>query len=956
VADVFVSYSRRDSAYVQRLVEALQSRGKDIWVDVEGIRDAEVFPAALRRAVEGSDAFVFVISPDSVHSDFCEQEVDRAVELNKRVVPLALRAVPDEEIPDEIRVRNWIPAGDDGEFDSSVDRLVKALDTDLDWEHQHTRLIVKALEWDQAGRDRNLLLRGSELTAAEQWLAAGAGKDPGPTELEREYLLAGRVAASRRQRMLVGISLGIAAISIALVIFALISRSQAISARNTAKQQAATAKSRALAAESQTQLAIDPERSILLAGDAVRASATPEGLFALRAALDASPIRFRLPDAGPQNCGQFFTVVPDAAFSPDGRRLAEGTCQGNVVLADARTGRVIRRVRVGSPAGTVAYNRDGSLLAAVVGRRTVLLDPATGAIRRTGPPVAGTRRILFSPTAPVLAITGNGDLTLWNVRTNHRRAVHFGGPGRRLGPTGGLAFSPDGKRLAVTLQTGQANGILMLDAASGRTIVTNGHPFGAASGVNTDQMSFSPDGKQLAAAQTLSPGGEGRIVILDSRTLARRRTLTRLPAVEASAVAFSPDGRGVAFGGADGTAELVSAQTGRAILSYHGQTALVSKVAFSPDGRLVATASQDGTLRVWSATKVGPPAATFGGTVADVRALRSGFVVLGTRAGRAVVQAWPAPRAHPGPPLELSPTANVNAEFISPDGRLAGVIPLPREGFQPTAPIRVWNIADRRVVANVPPSIPPFGGEPNFSPDGKTIAMGKQAPPPAPTERAPKPGQPVTSGPAMVLVDVRTGKNRQLGTTPCGAGWRDQPFSRDGRLVAAGTFCGQVDIWNTTTGKRVGHQFSIGGELARLAFSPDGKRIAAASWNSTITVADVSTGRVVAVLTDHRHGVAAVDYSPNGRYLASASLDGTARIWDARTLRLLRILHHPDPVDWVAFTPDSRKVVTSDGAQVIRVWDSCTACGDAKALLALTRTRVTRQLTPQERRTFGDGP
>jgi hypothetical protein len=63
MADVFVSYSRRDTAYVKRLVEALQERGKDVWVDTEGIRDAEVFPAALRRAVEGSDAFVFVISP-----------------------------------------------------------------------------------------------------------------------------------------------------------------------------------------------------------------------------------------------------------------------------------------------------------------------------------------------------------------------------------------------------------------------------------------------------------------------------------------------------------------------------------------------------------------------------------------------------------------------------------------------------------------------------------------------------------------------------------------------------------------------------------------------------------------------------------------------------------------------------------------------------------------------------
>ena len=78
MADVFLSYSRLDGAFVRRLLSALEARGKDVWVDVDGIRDGEVFPEALRRAIESSDAFVFVISPDSVHSSFCEEEVEHA--------------------------------------------------------------------------------------------------------------------------------------------------------------------------------------------------------------------------------------------------------------------------------------------------------------------------------------------------------------------------------------------------------------------------------------------------------------------------------------------------------------------------------------------------------------------------------------------------------------------------------------------------------------------------------------------------------------------------------------------------------------------------------------------------------------------------------------------------------------------------------------------------------------
>ena len=156
-------------------------------------------------------------------------------------------------------------------------------------------------------------------------------------------------------------------------------------------------------------------------------------------------------------------------------------------------------------------------------------------------------------------------------------------------------------------------------------------------------------------------------------------------------------------------------------------------------------------------------------------------------------------------------------------------------------------------------------------------------------------------------------------------------------------------------GRRLGRPFSIGGELARIAFEPNGKRMVVAGWNGAITVADARTGRVDAVLTDHTRGVDEITWSPDGRYFASASLDDTARVWDARTLRVLRIMRHPDPVYGVSFTPDSRNLVTIDAANVVRVWDACTDCGNAQALLALAKTRVTRTLTPQERKTFAVG-
>lgn len=147
--------------------------------------------------------------------------------------------------------------------------------------------------------------------------------------------------------------------------------------------------------------------------------------------------------------------------------------------------------------------------------------------------------------------------------------------------------------------------------------------------------------------------------------------------------------------------------------------------------------------------------------------------------------------------------------------------------------------------------------------------------------------------------------------------------------------------------------FTNTGEPSRIAFSPDGHELAVASWNSTITIWDLGARRVAHVLAGHSLGVDGLAYSPNGRLLASASLDDTARVWDPANGQLLRVWRKQQPVSSVAFSSDGTRLVTSDATGTISVWDACTACGNPSALLAIARKRVTRQLTPLERATFG---
>ena len=187
-----------------------------------------------------------------------------------------------------------------------------------------------------------------------------------------------------------------------------------------------------------------------------------------------------------------------------------------------------------------------------------------------------------------------------------------------------------------------------------------------------------------------------------------------------------------------------------------------------------------------------------------------------------------------------------------------------------------------------------------------------------------------------------------------GCNWVDAAMSRDDTLVAGADFCGGITVWDAQTGQ-VKATMRNPGEVSRIALSPDGGELAVASWDSTITIWRLLTRRPVVVLHGHTLGVDAVTYSPDGKLLASAGLDDTARVWNTADGRLLRIWTDPDPVTSIAFSSAGSELVTGDAGANVRVWDACTACGQAQELLAIGRASVTRQLTPLERATFVNG-
>ena len=136
----------------------------------------------------------------------------------------------------------------------------------------------------------------------------------------------------------------------------------------------------------------------------------------------------------------------------------------------------------------------------------------------------------------------------------------------------------------------------MWDAATGQeTLTPKGYGFGSG-------VAFSPDGKWIAIAsgKWIANGRcDHTIMVWDAAT--GQETLTLRGHTQAvNSVAFSPDGKRIASGSADTTVKVWDLTTGRKTLTFRGHTGAVQSVAFSPDGKRIASGEGD-AIKVWDA-------------------------------------------------------------------------------------------------------------------------------------------------------------------------------------------------------------------------------------------------------------------------------------------------------------------------------------------------------------------
>ncbi len=149
--------------------------------------------------------------------------------------------------------------------------------------------------------------------------------------------------------------------------------------------------------------------------------------------------------------------------------------------------------------------------------------------------------------------------------------------------------------------------------------------------------------------------------------------------------------------------------------------------------------------------------------------------------------------------------------------------------------------------------------------------------------------------------------------------------STDGRYIAAGSFNGEVRVWQTTDMKKVFTFAEHDGWVWSVSFSPDSMLLASGSNDRTIKLWDVRTpgsGTCINTLQGHTHWVKAVAFSPDGALLASGSDDSTVRVWEVQSGQQRVTLHgHTDAVSSVAFSPDGTTLASGSVDTTIRLWD-----------------------------------
>ena len=842
--DVFIAYSRADSDFARQLNDRLQIQGKTTWFDRESISSDGDFQQEIYRGIKACDNFLFVLSPPSIDSPECIDEVEYATSLNKRFVTLLHRPVnPTDLHPELAKVQSIDFHQHNRDFNAGFNQLVRTLDTDREHVHSHTKWLQRALEWEQKEKNRDLLLRGSEFSFAQNWLGQTEQqqKKPAATPLQTEFIEASQQAIAeaearekRRQAELLRLQeertkeavarleeqekhakrqrFFLAAVSAALVAAVGVSF-VAVDQRKKAQEAqegSLNSVSRFALRLSQTDRKFDALIEAIRAGGQLQKtrirsdSQIPSRVAtALHAAISGDGFREH------NRLTRHQEAVFSLALSPDGETIASGSGDKTVKLWN-RQGQLLQTLQGHQEWVTsVALGPDGETIASASYDKTVKLWNRQGQLLQT---LQGHQEwvdsVAFSPDGQILA-SGSWDNTVkvWNRQGQLLQTLQGHENGIKS-----VAFSPDGQILA----SGSWDNTVKVWNRQGQLLQTlQGHKNGVTS------VAFSPDGL------TLVSGSDDKTVKVWNR---QGELLQTLQGHEdpVNSVAFSPDGQTLVSVSDDKTVKVWNLQ-GELLQTLQAHEDPVNSITFAPqqdanrpDGETLVSASDDRTVKVWNL---------------------QGELLQTLQRHQDVVNS-----------IAFAPQRDVN----SPDEETLA-------SGSGDKTIKLWNHQGQLLQT--------FQGHQDwvnsvaFSPDGETLA----------------------SGSWDKTIKLWNRQGQLLQTLQGHQDWVTSiALGPDGETIASGSRDKTVKVWNLQ-GQLLqtleGHQNWVNS----VAFSPDGQTLASGSGDKTIKLWN-RQGQLLQTLEGHPESVASVAFSPDGQTLALASGSNTMILQNFAELTLDSLL------------------------------------------------------------------
>ncbi len=926
---IFISYSRKDSDFVRRLHRGLLAHHRETWVDWEGIPPTADWMKQIAAAIDAAETFAFVLSPDSLASEVCRRELDHADAQNKRLIPIVWRQADLGQVPPALARLNWIFFRDDDDFETALQTLLVAADTDLDWVQAHTRLLVRSVEWEAKGHDASLALRGGDLKSAEQWLTLGPRKTPQPTELQTRYILDSRRQATSRRLLLLG------ATAISLVVIAILGTLFHFQRQESARQEAnAVARRLSSASERVREQRPAPgstsspvEVSVQLAAEAVRRLSAVGGRaleadLAIRRALTIMPQRVARLDPIAQPAERFDDIV----YGADGQLIATSKFLSSTAVWEAGSLQPAGGRQQTVSAKAVALSADGHFLA------TIEPGHLEGAIDvwRIGAAVpfaslrdAGSvQGVAIAPGGTHLVVTSSRYDAKSGWDQGLTRIVEL--PGLRevarlprlLGPS----FSRNGAYLAGLV--GDDQPIIWAMARLQKGQLSQRLSLAAAAPLARPPL-FSTDGTHLAIHFGESPAKVGIWTVKDWKLVwEAKREFPLAVGPGARYLALRDDESGYAV-------RIVDTSSDRDVALFTSESDFPA-LAFSPDGRDVAIASGNG-IDVWRILGRGSDVAR---RAAGGQAFALVFSADETRFGvlegsadgssaKVTANTWELADSGVGASIDLGPAASrfalsangkslalatagqvrvidassgetrrsfalegaVTALALSPDARYL-------VGASDRETLHLWQVEPPQLLATIALGEPVVDNQLAVASDGQVVAVTRGS-----TSRI---GVPLTARvwSAPLRSEIAT---RRVGAERSGLAGSVCALSADGRLVAINTADTAVTVRESSTGRDIGTVDEARGGR-QCVFSADGRYLAVTGAEDTVRVWEITAQTEVARL-EQVVAPTSLQFSPGGRFLATLEQGGTLRAWLLRPDDLLveacsRLTRNISASDW----------------------------------------------------------